>query len=54
MPFNDAEWRISTTDSVAQGARGPVFDSHPDPNGFIRSLISLLSDNRLKNDFINL
>jgi len=48
----DAEWRISS----AQGsvARGPGFDSHPDPDGFIGSLISLLSDNRLKNNFIYL
>ncbi len=50
----DVEWRIgSTRDS---GARGSGFDSHPDPgwhfNG--KTLIPLLSDNRLKNDFIHL
>jgi hypothetical protein len=28
--------------------------SHPDPDGFIGSPISHLSDNKLKNDFINL
>jgi len=46
------EWRIGSTHGT--GARGPGFDSHPDPDGFNGSLISLLSDNRLKNDFINL
>jgi hypothetical protein len=48
----DVEWRIGSTHG--SGARGPAFDYHPDPDGFIGSLISLLSDNRLKNNFINL
>ncbi len=48
----DVEWRIGSTHD--SGARGPGFDSHPDPDGFIGSPISFLSDNRLKNDFINL
>ncbi len=50
----DVEWRIGSTHNY--GARGPGFDSHPDPgwhfNG--KTLIPLLSDNRLKNDFIHL
>jgi hypothetical protein len=49
-PLVDVEWRIDSTQGF--DARGPGFDSHPDPDGFIGSLISLLSDNRLKNDFI--
>jgi hypothetical protein len=36
------EWQIGSTHG--SGARGPRFDSHPDPDGFIGSLISLLSD----------
>ncbi len=40
----------STHDS---GARGPGFDPSPKPRtAFSEALISLLSDNRLKNDFI--
>jgi hypothetical protein len=35
------------------GARGPGFDPTPKPRmAFLEALISLLSDNRLKNDFI--
>jgi hypothetical protein len=45
-------WRIDSTHD--SGARGPGFDSHPGPDGFIGSLIYLLSDNRLKNDIISL
>jgi hypothetical protein len=48
----DVEWRIGS--KHGSGARGPGFDSHPDPDGFIGSPISLLSDNRLKNNFIYL
>jgi hypothetical protein len=48
----NVEWHIGSTHG--SGARGPGFDSHPDPDGFIGSLISLLSDNRCKNNFINL
>ncbi len=48
----DVQWHIGSTHD--SGARGPGFDSHPDPDGLIGSPISLLSDNRLKNDFINL
>ncbi len=44
----DVEWGIGSTHG--SGAIGPAFD----PDGFIGSLISLLSDNRLKNNFINL
>ena len=37
------------------GARGPGFDPTPKPRmAFLEALIALLSDNRLKNDFINL
>jgi hypothetical protein len=42
----DVEWHIGSTHNPR--VRGPVFDSHLDPDGFIRSLSSLLSDNRLK------
>jgi hypothetical protein len=36
-------------------ARGPGFDPTPKPRmAFSEALISLLSDNRLKNDFIHL
>ncbi len=48
------EWCIGSTHN--SGARGPGFDTHPDPgwhfNG--KTLIPLLSDNRLKNNFIHL
>ncbi len=47
-------WSGASVAHTASGARGPGFDSHPDPDGFTGSPISLLSDNRLKNDFINL
>ena len=46
------EWRIGSTHD--SDAIGPGFNYHPDPDGFIGSPISLLSDNRFKNDFINL
>jgi hypothetical protein len=46
------KWHIDSTHD--SGARGPGFDSHPGPDGFIGSLIYLLSDNRLKNDIISL
>ena len=37
------------------GARGPGFDLTPKPRmAFSEALISLLTDNRLKNDYINL
>ncbi len=36
-------------------ARGPGFDSLPDPDGIYgKTLISLVSDNRLKNIFFHL
>jgi len=42
----------STYDS---GAREPGFDPTPKPRmAFLEAFISLLSDNRLKNDFIHL
>jgi hypothetical protein len=50
--ISDVEWRIGSTHG--SGARRPGFDSPPDPDGFVGSLISLLSDNSLKNNFINL
>ncbi len=48
----DVEWRIGSTHD--SGARGPGFDYHKDPDGFIGFLISFLPDNGLKNEFINL
>ncbi len=48
----DVEWRICN--AHGSGARVPGFDSHPGPDGFIGSPISLLSDNKLKNNFIYL
>ncbi len=44
--FVDVEWRIGSTQDC--NARGPGFNSHPDPDGFNGSLISLLSDNDFK------
>ncbi len=50
----DVEWRISSTHDSS--ARGPGFDSHPDPGGIFNEKThnSLLSDSRLKNDFVHL
>jgi hypothetical protein len=52
--YYDVEWRIGSTHN--SGARGPGFDPHPDPGWHFnrKTLIPLLSDNRLKNDFIHL
>jgi hypothetical protein len=50
----DVEWHIGSTHD--SGARGPGFDSHPDPgwhfNG--KTLVPLLSDSSLKNNLIHL
>jgi hypothetical protein len=49
----DVEWHIGSIHTF--DARGPGFDPTPNPGWhFSEALISLLSDNRLKNDFINL
>ncbi len=45
----DVEWSIGST--YDPGARGPGFDPTPNPDGiFWKTLITLLSDNGLKND----
>jgi hypothetical protein len=48
------EWRVITTHD--SDARVSGIDSHPDQEGIFRkkTLISFLSDNVLKNEFINL
>jgi hypothetical protein len=44
----DVEWSIGSTHD--SGARGPGFDPTPKPRtAFLETLISLLSDNGLKN-----
>ena len=48
----DVEWHFGSTHNSSR--RGPWFDSHPDPDGFIGSVISLLLDNVLINNFIDL
>ncbi len=46
--------KLDTLAKHDSGARGPGFDSQPDTDGYTGSLISLLSDNGLKNEIINL
>jgi hypothetical protein len=44
--------KLETLANHDSGARGPGFYSHPDTDGYIGSIISLLSDNGLKNEII--
>jgi hypothetical protein len=49
----DVEWRIGSTNTEVQEGLGSI----PHPNAgwhFLEALISLLSDNMLKNNFIHL
>jgi hypothetical protein len=48
-------WSGAQGSTHKSGARGPGFDPTPNPGWhFLEAIISLLSDNRLKNNFINL
>jgi hypothetical protein len=53
--FNKWMWSGAFGGTHDSGARGPGFDPTPKPRmAFSEALISLLSDNRLKNDCIHL